>query len=159
MDRPRLPLLILTCARLAAAGGLPAGCAERTSAEPAPTAADIGDERSAQRRRAAAGPSQRGEASYYGPQFAGRTTASGERFDPDSNMAAHRTLPFGTRARVTNLENGRSATVRVEDRGPFVGGRIIDVSPRTAERLGMREAGTAEVRVTPVAPPPGDNRR
>jgi rare lipoprotein A len=116
MDRPRLPLPILTCAGLAAAGGLPAGCAERTSAEPAPTAAD-------------------------------------------SNMAAHRTLPFGTRARVTNLENGRSATVRVEDRGPFVGGRIIDVSPRTAERLGMREAGTAEVRVTPVAPPPGDNRR
>ena len=106
-----------------------------------------------------ASPSQRGEASYYGPQFAGRTTASGERFDPDSNMAAHRSLPFGTHARVTNLETGRSATVRVEDRGPFVDGRIIDVSPRTAERLGMRESGTAEVRVTPVAPPPPGNDR
>ena len=96
---------------------------------------------------------QRGEASFYGPQFSGRRTASGGRFDPNSNMAAHRTLPLGTVARVTNLENGRSATVRIEDRGPYFRGRIVDLSPRTAERLGMREAGVAPVEVTPLRLP------
>jgi rare lipoprotein A len=82
--------------------------------------------------------------------------ANGERFDPNSNSAAHKTLPLGTVARVTNLENGRSTVVRVEDRGPFVRGRVIDVSPRTARRLEMKEEGTARVAVTPLqVPPPG----
>src|SRR3712207_959605 len=71
----------------------------------------------------AIGATQRGEASYYGPQVAGRATASGERFDPSSDMAAHRALPLGTRARVANLRNGRSTTVRIRDRGPYVTGR------------------------------------
>ena len=102
--------------------------------------------------------SQQGEASYYGPQFHGRRMANGERFDRNSNSAAHRSLPLGTTARVTNLENGRSAMVKVEDRGPHVRGRIIDVSPRTAERLGMKEDGTAPVRVTPVDVPERDVR-
>ncbi len=96
---------------------------------------------------------QEGKASYYGPQFNGRRMANGERFDPRSNTAAHRTLPFGTKARVTNLENGRSAVVTVKDRGPYVRGRIIDVSPHVAERLGMKEDGVAPVQVQSIQVP------
>lgn len=102
--------------------------------------------------------SQRGKASYYGRKFNGRRMANGERFDPNSNSAAHRTLPLGTKAEVTNLENGRRETVEIEDRGPYVRDRVIDVSPRTAERLGMKEEGTAPVRVTPVEVPGRDER-
>ena len=93
---------------------------------------------------------QRGRASYYGRQFNGRRMANGRRFDPRSNSAANRTLPLGTRARVTNLENGRTRTVTIEDRGPHVPGRILDVSPRTAEELGMRDRGVAPVEVVPT---------
>jgi rare lipoprotein A len=96
---------------------------------------------------------QRGKASYYGRKFNGRRMANGRRFDPRSSSAANRTLPLGTRARVTNLENGRTQTVTIEDRGPHVPGRILDVSPRTAEELGMKEQGTAPVEVAPVAVP------
>lgn len=88
-----------------------------------------------------------GVASWYGPGFHGRTTASGERFDQNAATCAHRTLKFGTRVRVTNLRNGRSATCRVNDRGPFIRGRIIDVSRGVAVRLGMIKSGTARVRV------------
>ncbi|SDB60108.1 septal ring lytic transglycosylase RlpA family protein [Belnapia rosea] len=102
---------------------------------------------------AAAGPAQQGEASYYGPQFEGRRTASGERFDPASNTAAHRSLPLGTVAEVKNLRTGRAERVVIRDRGPYVRGRVIDVSPRTAERLGMKQDGTAPVEVKPIAVP------
>jgi rare lipoprotein A len=99
---------------------------------------------------------QRGKASYYGREFHGRRMASGRRFDPRSRSAANRTLPLGTRARVTNLENGRTETVVVEDRGPRARDRVIDVSPRTAEELGMKERGVAPVEVAPVdVPRPG----
>ena len=98
-------------------------------------------------------PAQRGEASYYGPEFAGRRTASGERFDPGSDTAAHRTLPFGTVAEVTNLRTGESERVTIRDRGPFVRGRVIDVSPATARRLGLQRSGTAPVEVRPVSFP------
>ena len=102
---------------------------------------------------------QRGEASYYANRFHGRQMANGERFDARSNSAAHRTLPLGTVARVTNLENGKSAVVEIEDRGPYARGRIIDLSPRTAERLDMKEEGTARVSVTPLRVPERDERR
>lgn len=102
--------------------------------------------------------SQEGEASYYGRQFNGRQMANGERFNPNSDSAAHRNLPLGTTARVTNLENGRSATVKVEDRGPYARNRIIDLSPRTADELGMKHAGRAPVRVTPIEVPERDER-
>ncbi|GAB6063016.1 septal ring lytic transglycosylase RlpA family protein [Deferrisoma palaeochoriense] len=88
-----------------------------------------------------------GLASWYGPGFHGRPTASGEIYDMYAPTAAHRTLPLGTRVRVTNLENGRSAVARINDRGPFVDGRIIDLSYRLAQDLGMAEAGVARVRV------------
>lgn len=104
-------------------------------------------------------PSQEGEASYYGSQFNGRPMANGERFNPNSNSAAHRSLPLGTTAQVTNLENGRTATVKVEDRGPYARNRVIDLSPRTADELGMKHAGHAPVRVTPIDVPEREGNR
>ena len=93
------------------------------------------------------GASETGEASYYGGHHHGKKTASGERFDQNGLTAAHRTLPFGTQVRVTNLNNERSVVVRINDRGPFVRGRIIDVSRAAAERLGMLRAGVVPVRI------------
>ena len=92
--------------------------------------------------------SETGIASWYGPKFHGRYTANGERFDMNQLSAAHRTLPLPSFARVTNLENGRSLVVRVNDRGPFARGRIIDVSRRAAQLLGFEANGTARVEVT-----------
>src|SRR5438067_599177 len=86
-------------------------------------------------------------ASWYGPGFHGRRTASGERFDANALSAAHPTLPFGTRVRVTNLANGRSVCVRVTDRGPYARGRALDVSYRAARALGMVGRGTTPVRI------------
>jgi rare lipoprotein A len=88
-----------------------------------------------------------GIASFYGPGFEGCRTANGERFDPGALTAAHRTLPFGTCLRVRNLGNGREVEVRVNDRGPFAGGRILDVSTAAARILGMLERGLAKVRL------------
>ena len=88
-----------------------------------------------------------GVASYYGERFRGRRTANGERFNPDALTAAHRRLRFGTRLRVTNLRNGRSVVVRVNDRGPFVHNRVLDLSKEAARRLGMMRSGTARVRI------------
>jgi hypothetical protein len=93
-----------------------------------------------------------GLASWYGPGFAGRRTASGEVFDPSQLTAAHRTLPFGTRVRVTNLENGRSVELRITDRGPFKPDRIIDLSRAAAEAIEMVRTGVARVRVEPLDP-------
>jgi len=93
-----------------------------------------------------------GVASWYGPGFAGRRTASGEVFDPAKLTAAHRSLPFGTMLRVTNTQNGRSVVVRVNDRGPFIAGRVIDLSRGAAEAIGMIGAGIARVRVEPLDP-------
>ena len=96
-----------------------------------------------------------GFASWYGRRYHGRRTASGEIFDMNSATAAHPTLPFGTRVHVTNLENGRSVVLRINDRGPFVRRRIIDVSRRAAQVLGLFQKGTERVRVQLVQPAPG----
>jgi rare lipoprotein A len=82
--------------------------------------------------------------------------ANGQRFNPNSNIAASRSLPLGTVARVKNLQNEQETIVRVEDRGPYVPGRILDVAPRAADALGMREQGVAPVAVEPVALPQPD---
>jgi peptidoglycan lytic transglycosylase len=87
---------------------------------------------------------ERGRVSLYGTEFAGRTTASGERFDPNALTMAHRTLPFGTIVRVTNVENQRSVQVKVNDRGPFVAGRIADLSLGAARKLGMVPDGVVD---------------
>ncbi|MGD0867304.1 MAG: septal ring lytic transglycosylase RlpA family protein [Rhizomicrobium sp.] len=89
-----------------------------------------------------------GVASWYGAQFHGKRTSNGEIFDSNALTAAHRTLPMPVNVRVTNLENGRSLVLRINDRGPFARGRIIDVSKHAAELLGFYAAGTARVRVT-----------
>ena len=88
-----------------------------------------------------------GIASWYGGDYHGRQTASGEIFDENELTAAHRTLPFGTEVKVTNLRNGKSLTLTINDRGPYVGGRIIDVSRKAAEQLGFKNEGLARVRV------------
>jgi rare lipoprotein A len=88
-----------------------------------------------------------GMASYYGNEFAGSRTASGERFDPAGLTAAHRSLAFGSRVAVTNLSNGQEVVVRVNDRGPWGGKRIIDISHAAAKQIGMHRSGTARVRL------------
>jgi rare lipoprotein A len=90
---------------------------------------------------------QVGRASWYGDWHHGRKTASGERFNKNELTAAHRTLPLGTEARVTNLENGRAVEVLVNDRGPYIKGRVIDLSEAAAKELGMKEKGLARVMV------------
>ena len=89
-----------------------------------------------------------GQASWYGPKFHGRRTANGERFNQNAMTAAHPSLKFGTKVKVTNLNNGRSVVVRINDRGPFVGGRVIDVSAAAARSLKMIQSGVAPVQVT-----------
>ncbi len=90
---------------------------------------------------------QEGEASYYGPGFHGKPTATGERFDQNDMTAAHRSLPLGTEATVTNLENGKQIEVEINDRGPYAKGRVLDLSKGAAERLDMVEEGTAPVKI------------
>jgi rare lipoprotein A len=102
------------------------------------------------------GERQRGKASWYGKGFAGKAMADGTPMDPASNNAASRTLPLGTTAKVTNLDNGKSAVVEIRDRGPYVPGRIVDVSPRTAQQLGLLDKGVAPVVVAPIEVPQPD---
>ena len=92
-----------------------------------------------------------GIASYYGDELAGNRTANGERFDPGELTAAHRTLPFGSKVRVTNMSNGDSVIVRINDRGPFSRGRVIDVSHAAAREIGMQRSGTARVKLALLA--------
>jgi len=96
---------------------------------------------------------EEGVASWYGRPFHGRTTASGEVYDMEAMTAAHQELPFGTVVEVYNLDNGRSTTVRINDRGPFVGGRVLDLSRRAARELEMIGPGTARVRITVLESP------
>ena len=95
--------------------------------------------------RSSRGYYQVGSASWYGREYHGRPTASGERYNMRDATAAHQTLPFGTRVKVTNLETGRAVVVRINDRGPFLKGRIIDLSWGAARRLGMVEEGVVTV--------------
>lgn len=123
MRRLVLPLLIALALAVI-------GCTPKAAGPPARTGASL-----------------TGAASWYGAKYHGRQTASGERYDMEALTAAHRTLPFGTRIRVTNLGNGRRIVLRVNDRGPFVPGRVLDVSRRAARELGFLEAGLATVRI------------
>lgn len=96
---------------------------------------------------------QKGRISYYTPKLAGRKMANGEAFRPESNAAASKVLPLGTKAKVTNLENGKSETVEIKDRGPTTPGRVMDVSPATAKKLDMKKDGTVPAEITPIAEP------
>ena len=118
-------------------GLLLAACAPEAPAPPAPPPAPSF--------------SQVGVASYYAAKFEDRKTADGERFKSTGMTAAHRTLPLGTMVRVTNLENQRSVIVRINDRGPFMRKRIIDLSPAAARALGIRNQGLMRVRIELVS--------
>lgn len=100
------------------------------------------------------GKPQAGVASFYGPKEAGKPTASGAPLEPTAMTAASRTLPLGAKAQVVNTENGRAVTVTITDRGPYVDGRVVDVTPKAAEKLGMTEQGLAGVEVRPLSEPP-----
>ncbi len=100
------------------------------------------------------GKPRHGKASYYGPGFAGKPMADGTPMNPKADIAASRTLPLGTRAKVKNLENGKTAVVEIRDRGPYVDGRIVDLSSGVADKLGMKEQGVVPVVVTPIELPP-----
>lgn len=102
------------------------------------------------------GRKEKGIASWYGGRFDGRLMANGRRMDPHANTAASKTLPLGTTANVVNLDNGRSVTVKVEDRGPFVDGRVVDVTPKVATELHMTRKGVVPVVVKPIAVPQRD---
>ena len=144
----RLPVVALTamtlaaCTQSSAVSNKSTSVATRQQASPGlnPMAAFVTND-----RRAAGSPDELyGLASFY---TEGMKTASGEKLDGHTLTAAHRTLPFGTRVRVTNVTNGRSVTVRINDRGPFVPGRIVDVSYFAAETLGMTGTGVAKVQL------------
>jgi rare lipoprotein A len=100
--------------------------------------------------KSAKGYSETGVASWYGNKFHGRKTASGERYNQNKMTAAHKTLPFGTRVRVKNLDNGKNVVVTINDRGPFKKGRVIDVSRAAAKKLGMINSGIAKVNIKVV---------
>lgn len=124
---------------IAAAALLAAGCSGGPAPEPGPVSV---------------GWTQEGIASWYGDEFQGRPTASGERYDQEGMTAAHRHLPFGAWVRVENLDNGRQVLVRITDRGPFVEGRIVDLTRAAAREIGMLGPGTARVRLVVVDLPP-----
>jgi len=151
MRAPRL-LRVLLLAGLLAVGG--AGCVS--------TAGGLGgvqfdDDRERGRERDRDREAEVGKASFYAHRFHGRSTASGETYDESKMTAAHRTLPFGTRVRVTNLENGKAVTLRVNDRGPHRKGRVIDVSYKAAKRLGFVRDGVTRVKVEVASKPDDDD--
>jgi rare lipoprotein A len=115
------------------------------------------DRRSTQAPLDRSGATRFGKASFYAAKYAGRKMADGKLMNPRGNNAASKTLPLGTVARVTNLETGRAAVVVIQDRGPYVDGRIVDLSPATARNIGIRKSqGLAEVKVTPLSIPLAD---
>lgn len=118
--------------------GLLSGCAARGTRE---------DEGATERASATRGYLEEGIASYYAERYNGRATASGEKLDPRKFTAAHPKLPFGTCLKVVNMENNRSVEVRVNDRGPYVKGRVVDVSHAAAKKLDLLDKGLARVRL------------
>ena len=145
MPRPPRLLLFLFCLLLAAA--VAAGCSTSRHTGSRGTASYTVRGKTYHPLKSAAGFTETGVASWYGPGFHGKTTSNGERYNQNSLTAAHKLLPFDTKLRVTNLKNGRSVIVRINDRGPFVGSRIIDLSRAAAKELDMLGTGTARVRL------------
>jgi rare lipoprotein A len=99
------------------------------------------------------GRKQKGRASYYADRFANRKMADGKRMNPNSDIAASKTLPLGSVAKVTNLDNGKTATVKIEDRGPYVNGRVVDLAPKVANDLELKHKGVVPVEVKPITLP------
>lgn len=156
--RPPHACLILLLGLSCIAGAAEVPRAERPlPAAPAASAARLPPSKAAPRPLDHTGKVRWGRASYYARSLAGKRMADGTRMDPQDDNAASKTLPLGTRALVTNLETGRQAVVTIQDRGPYVRGRIIDVSPATARQLGIdRHDGVARVAVAPIVVPQPD---
>src|ERR1700689_3650369 len=159
-------LAMSTAALTAARASTPGGLAPPTAVTPKSSELATEQPASPQRRSAQRlspqikGPIDRsgkkrvGKASFYAHMFAGRKMADGKQMDPQNDNAASRTLPLGTTAKVTNLETGKSAFVTIQDRGPYVDGRIVDLSPATAQEIGIsHRQGVARVEVSPLAVP------
>jgi rare lipoprotein A len=140
-------IFLFACCLGAPAWAEPPGKAESASQPPAakPVKKKPAPDHSGQPRK--------GQASYYHKKFHGRKMADGTPMNPNANIAASRTLPLGTTAEVTNLANGKSEIVEIRDRGPYIDGRIVDLSPKVAEKLDMKEDGVAPVVVTPIKIP------
>jgi rare lipoprotein A len=146
-------MLLLSVVAVGAAGCKPHAGAEASAAPQ--------DEEPSRTATAAAGPhpdlsgrTRFGNASFYAKKFAGREMADGIKMDPHGDNAASKTLPLGTAAKVTNIETGQSAVVTIEDRGPYVKGRIVDLSPSTAQKIGItHDNGVAKVKVAPISVP------
>jgi rare lipoprotein A len=153
--RSLAPVLLLGA--VGAAIFVPAGMhpsVERTAADSEPASAPSAKGSATTPQPDLSGHKRTGKASYYAKKFSGRKMADGTGMDPHGDNAASKTLPLGTTAKVTNLETGKSAEVTIQDRGPYVKGRIIDVSPATAREIGIdRQDGIADVAVTPIAVP------
>lgn len=140
---PTAVLLMLAC-----------GVGASASAQPPDKAASVSASKSSKKPTLDhSGEARTGKASYYGKEFHGKKMADGTPMNPNSNVAASRTLPLGTTAEVTNLDNGKSEVVEIRDRGPYVDGRIVDVSPKVAEKLEMKKEGVAPVVVKPIEVP------
>ena len=102
------------------------------------------------------GRKEKGRASFYSSHFTNRKMADGNRMNPNANIAASKNLPLGSVAKVTNLDNGKSAMVKIEDRGPYVNGRVVDLAPKVADELDLKQKGVAQVVVKPVTLPQPD---
>ena len=138
-----------------------AGCSVKETPVPLPPVPQVHEKAApapvpqAQEEAAPAGKpetTQVGTASWYGPGFRGQETASGETFDPHALTAAHRTLPLGTEAKVTNLATGQSVNVTINDRGPYVPGRQLDLSQAAAQQIGLTKKGVAKVKIETKRP-------
>jgi rare lipoprotein A len=149
--RPRLRLALVLLPALAALQG----CAVPLTQSPEAPSQEAAQDEVAPTTEAEREPFQRGIASWYGLPFHGRRTANGERFDMNALTAAHPSLPFGTRVKVRSLVNGREVIVRINDRGPFAPGRIIDLSHAAARAIGLVGFGVKRVSLTLVEPDPG----
>ena len=145
------PLLARAILLLSLTGLAQAQPASAPAPSPAPAAA-------AAPAAAPAADASEGKLAWYGRKFAGRKTASGQRFNPEAMTMAHKTLPFGTQVRVTNLKNQRSVVLRVNDRGPTQADRIGDVSQAAAQRLGMVRKGVIEAELSVVKQAPSKKR-
>jgi rare lipoprotein A len=148
---PLVAILLVAVAAVGAAGCKPRADAQASAApkdeEPLATAAGKPPTDLSGRTRF-------GNASFYAKKFTGREMAGGSKMDPHGDNAASNTLPLGTTARVTNVETGESAVVTIQDRGPYVEGRIVDLSPSTAQKIGITEHnGVAKVTVAPISVP------
>jgi rare lipoprotein A len=128
----------------------------QTAPSPAPAAATVPAVPPA--AAPAAGAVEKGKLAWYGTKFAGRKTASGQPYDPNALTMAHKTLPFGTKVKVTNLANQRSVVLRVNDRGPTQADRVGDVSVAAAQRLGMVKSGVIDAELAVVAAPAAKSR-